>query len=188
MKKNKGQFGYRNSTKKLRLIIIGIFAAAIIAQLLARNLTDSKAAKNILTVMAILTVLPMANMASPLLAVWKYKTPKMEFYQKISGYEASFPVLYDLILTSKDNIMPMDAIAIHPNAVIAYCSNPRIDTKKAETFLNDMLKNNKLDPNAKVISDERAFMRRLDNLKPASEYKDDGSREYVIALMKSLSV
>ena len=57
MKKiRKGQYGYRDQHKKSRLLMTGLFVAAIIAQLVARQLTGDQAAKNILTVMAILTV------------------------------------------------------------------------------------------------------------------------------------
>ena len=58
MKIRKGQYGYRDQHKKSRALLTGLFAAAIIAQLIARQLASEQAAKNILTVMAILTVLP----------------------------------------------------------------------------------------------------------------------------------
>lgn len=84
--------------------------------------------------------------------------------------------------------MPMDAIAVHPNGVTAYCTNGKADTGKAEQFLNSMLSGHKLDLHVKVIKDENAFFRRLDNLKPAAEYEDDGSLPYAEALLKSLSM
>ncbi|MGL5435418.1 MAG: O-linked GlcNAc transferase-like protein [Lachnospiraceae bacterium] len=188
MKKDKGQYGYRNHRKRMRMLLTGIFIAAILLQLLVRHFTDNPSTRNILTVMAILTVLPMANIASPLLASWKYKTPDRDFYDKVLPYEERFPILYDLVLTTKECIMPMDVIVVHPKAVIAYCTNPKVDTPVAEKFLNEMLRGHKLDANAKVIKDEQTFFRRLDTLKPASEYEADGSEPYVIALMKSLSM
>lgn len=87
MKIRKGQYGYRDQHKKSRALLTGLFVAAIIAQLIARQLTSEQAAKNILTVMAILTVLPMANLASPLLASWKYRTAERSFYEKARSYE-----------------------------------------------------------------------------------------------------
>ena len=87
MKINKGEYGYRDSHKRVRVLLTGLLAAAILAQLFARSFTDNQAAKNILTVMAILTVLPMANMASPLIASWKYRTPSEAFHQRMVPYE-----------------------------------------------------------------------------------------------------
>lgn len=188
MQKKKGQYGYRDSNRRMRLVIVLVLIAAILIQLLCRYLTANQAAKNILTVMAILTVLPMANMASPLLASWKYRTPTEAFHKRTAAYESRFLILYDLVITSKDTIMPMDAIAVHPNGVTAYCTNGKADTGKAEQFLNSMLSGHKLDLHVKVIKDENAFFRRLDNLKPAAEYEDDGSLPYAEALLKSLSM
>ena len=68
--------------------------------------------KNILTVMAILSALPTANVAAPLLASIKYRTPNRSFYEQLSVYEGQVSVLYDLILTSKEQIMPMDGVII----------------------------------------------------------------------------
>lgn len=188
MQKKKGEYGYRDNNRKVRLIIVLVLLAAILIQLAARYLTDHESARNILTVMAILTVLPMANMASPLIASWKYRTAPEPFYKKAAAYEARFTILYDLVITSKEFIMPMDAIAVHPNGVIAFCTNGKVDSAKAELFLSGMLSGQKLEPNAKVIKDEHAFFRRLDNLKPTSAYEDDGSLPYVEALLKSLSL
>ena len=171
MKKiRKGQYGYRDQHKKSRLLMTGLFVAAIIAQLVARQLTGDQAAKNILTVMAILTVLPMANLASPLLASWKYRTGDPAFYEHARKYETTCTMLYDLIVTTKEQILPLDVVAVHPNGVFAFCSSEKADLAKAEKALNTLFSANKLDPNVKLICDPHAFWRRMDSLKPASEY------------------
>lgn len=188
MKKNKGEYGYRESSRRFRLILTAVFAAAILAQLAARQMTEDQSAKNILTVMAILTVLPMANLASPLLASWKYRTPPVSFYKKIQPYEQKCTILYDLIVTTKDYVMPMDAVAVHPNGVYAYCTSQKVDAAKAEKELNQLFAGNKLDPNVKVIKDEHGFLRRLESLKPADAYEDDGTVPYAAKLMKNLSM
>ena len=188
MKIRKGQYGYRDQHKKSRALLTGLFAVAIIAQLIARQLASEQAAKNILTVMAILTVLPMANLASPLLASWKYRTAERAFYEKARAYEGKCTMLYDLIVTTKEQILPLDAVAVHPNGVFAFCSNEKTDLSKAEKAVNALFQANKLDPNVKLIRDPHAFFRRLDSLKSASEYEDDGVVDYAAALMKNLSM
>ena len=57
----KGCYGYREYRRKMQSLELIIGAAMIIGQLLARNFTDNQAAKNILTVMAVLTVLPVGQ-------------------------------------------------------------------------------------------------------------------------------
>lgn len=188
MKKKKGEYGYRNSFKKRQLFKIGILTAFILAQLGARYFTDVQAMKNILTVMAVVTVLPAANLASPLVAIFGYHTPPESFYQKIRPYEDKFPVLYDLVITTKDYVMPMDAVIVHPTGVYAYCINGKINVPDAEKSLNEIFTAQRLDPNLRLTKEFSTFEKRLKSLKPASEYEDDGSMEYAVNLLKSLSM
>ncbi len=184
----KGRYGYRNYHKKTELVKIALGAAAILIQLGARMLTDRTSLQNILTVMAVVSVLPVANLAAPLLASFRYRTPGEEFYRKLHPYEEHMEVLYDLILTSKEYIMPMDGILIHPTGVYAYCTNPNLPVRKAEAFLNQMFQSHRLDPHVKILTDEKAFFKRAASLRPAGEYEDDGSVEYTVNLLKNLSM
>ena len=188
MRREKGQYGYRDSVRRMRLMITIVLGLGVLAQLGARYLTENQAAKNILTVMAILTVLPFANMASPLLVSWRYRTPPREFYEKIKPYEEKCVILYDLILTTKELVMPMDAIAVHPGGVYGYCTAGKLKVKEAEQSLNKLFTANRLDPNMKLFLEERSFLRRLDSLKPWKECENDGTVEYGTALLKSLSM
>lgn len=184
----KGEYGYRNGFKKRQCLIVFVLILFILAQLGARCAADAQAVRNILTVMAILTVLPAANVASPLAACWKYKTPPREFYDAYSVYEEKFTMLYDLVLTTKDDVLPMDAIAVHPTGIYAYCVNRRADVKRAEKALNEILAAQKLDPNMRVTNELKTFDKRIKSLKPASEYEDDGTVEYAVRVLKSLSM
>ena len=177
----KGEYGYRNSMKRGLLFKIAILAAFILAQLGARWLTDSTALKNILTV-------PAANLASPYVAVLPFKTPARDFYERMRPFEDKCQVLYDLVLTTKDDILPMDAILVHPAGIYAYCTNKKADAARAEKALNEILKANRLDPNFRITKELSSFEKRAKSLKPASEYEDDGSVEYGVNVMKGLSM
>ncbi|MCI9559844.1 MAG: O-linked GlcNAc transferase-like protein [Lachnospiraceae bacterium] len=187
MKREKGQYGYRDKIRQIRLVITLVLVAAILAQLGGRWFTDNPAAKNILTVMAILTVLPMANMASPLLASWRYRTPPREFYEKVLPYEEKCKILYDLILTTKEFVLPMDAIAVHPHGVYAYCTEKNRKAKEAEKALNELFKASRLEPNIRILWDEKSFFKRLESLKPVNG-DEDGTIEYEGNVLKSLSM
>lgn len=62
----KGTYGYRTAYKKRQLFFVVLFILAIVAQLILRNFVTEQIYKNLVTISAILTVLPMANLASPL--------------------------------------------------------------------------------------------------------------------------
>ena len=191
MKKNKivkGQYGYRDAHKKTQLRNVIIFAVLIIAVLIARSFVPSEDIKKIMIVSAILLVLPMANLASPMIVSWKYKTTPKDFHDAVKPYEAKFPVLYDLIITNTDLIMPIDAAVIHPTGVYLFCPNKTIDVKKAEKFLNEILIGWKLDGNAKVMVEKKNYLNRLASLKDVTEEDDDGSAEHVKSVILGLSM
>lgn len=187
-KKEKGQYGYRDYHKRIQLLKVMFGAAMILIQLLARNFTENEAAKNVLTLMAILSVLPTANVASPLLASWRYKTCSRDLMETTSKLGGTGILLYDLIVTSREMILPLDVVMVHPKAVVAFCTSSKIDVKKAETYLNQMFIAQRLDGNVKVIKDEKMFLKRIRELKPRSEYEDDGSVDYAVGLLKNLSM
>ncbi len=184
----KGQYGYRDYHKKTELAKILLGAALILLLLGIRMVVKETAWKNILTVSAILTVLPTANVAAPFFASFKYRTPGEGFHQKLSTYTHKAEVLYDLILTSREFILPMDGILVHPTGVYAYCAKDKISVPKAEEAFNQILRSHRLDPHMKIILEESAFWKRADSLKPAEEYEDDGSVEYTVKLLKNLSM
>ncbi|MCC8059372.1 MAG: O-linked GlcNAc transferase-like protein [Clostridiales bacterium] len=197
MKIDKGRYGYRNHQHRVRLFITLLLAAAILAQLIARQLTSNSAAKNILTAMAILTVLPMANMASPLLAAWKYRTPPRTFYERLLPYEDTLVLIYDLIVTTERTILPLDAIAVHVGGVYAFCSAAKIDAAKAEKELSAYFGANHWNVHIKIFVDEHAFFRRLEQLKTADStivkdsatgIVDNGAITEIVRLLKNLSM
>ena len=89
-RRKKGEYGYRNAHQHMEIgkVLFGI--AAILVQLGARHFTDQEAMKNILTVMAILSALPTANVAAPLLASIKYRTPSRSFYEQLRRMKGRF--------------------------------------------------------------------------------------------------
>ena len=184
----KGQYGYRDSHKKKQIRNVAIFAVTIALVLIGRFFVQLEDIKNMMMITAILLVLPMANLASPLLVSWKFKTTPQDFYEAVKPFEEKFPVLYDLIITNTDLIMPVDSAVIHPSGVYLFCPNKNIDTKKAEKFLNEILVGWKLDGNAKVMVEKKNYLNRLASLKEVTEDDDDGSAEYVRKVLLGLSM
>ncbi len=187
-KRQKGEFGYRRAHRKRQIAVVGFFLAAIAALLVWRQFITWDGLRNLVTISAILLVLPMANLASPLVAALKIKETSASVHAACAPYEEKFPILYDLIITSAEQIVPIDAAIIHPSGVYCYCPDKKLDGKKAEHFLNEMLLKWKLDGNAKIMNEEKNFLRRLSQLKEVSVAEDDGCAPHVVKLLKSLSM
>lgn len=187
-KADKGEAGYRAFRKKKLIIYMLIGIAVVLIQLLARNFTDRQGLKNILTVMAVVSVLPVANLASPFLASVRYGAVKPGLYQKMAALSPRLTILYELILTSKEQIIPADVVVIHPAGVYLYCPLQKLDEKKAEVFLKEMFTQHRLSLTPKVFKEEPAFLKRVAALKNQSQDEDDGSLEYTKKLLKDLSM
>ena len=95
---------------------------------------------------------------------------------------------YDLVLTTPEDVIPSDVTVVHPTGIYVYCINPKLNVKRAEAGLNELLKANKLDPNLKIVTSRSTFDKRIHSLKPASEYEDDGTVEYGVRVIKGLSM
>lgn len=184
----KGQYGYRDAHKKTQIRNVSIFAVAIAVILIGRFFVTWEDMQKMMLITAILLVLPMANLASPLIVSWKFKTTPKDFYEAVKPYEEKFPVYYDLIITNTDLIMPIDAAVVHPSGIYLFCPNKNIDTKKAEKFLNEILVGWKLDGNAKVMVEKKNYLNRLASLKDITEEEDDGSADYVQKVLLGLSM
>jgi hypothetical protein len=184
----KGQSGYRDYHKKKELLKVLIGVGLILIQLILREFADRDALKNTLTVMAILSVLPTANIAAPLLASFKYRSLSPMLEKKAAAYEEKGVLLYDLIISSKEQLLPMDVILVIPDEIYAYCTAGKADSDKAERHIKQMLSQQKLDYNVKVICDENSFFKRLSSLKPKEKSEDNGRSDQAVTLLKSLSM
>ena len=111
--------------------------------------------------MAVITVIPAANLASPYIAVFPFKTPSREFYEKLSPYESKFTILYDLVLTTKDDVLPMDAIVVQPHRDYAYCVNKKQSFPEQKRPINEILTAQRLDPNMKITGELSSFEKRV---------------------------
>ena len=109
------------------------------AQLILRNFVTEQIYKNLVTISAILTVLPMANLASPLVVASRIPEVPEELHKACLPYEDKFPILYDLVITSNDLIMPVDAAVVHPTGVYLYCTNTKRGPEESgEIFKRDV--------------------------------------------------
>ncbi|WP_194609200.1 O-linked GlcNAc transferase-like protein [Clostridium vitabionis] len=186
MKKvEKGEMGYRKYFRTKRLAGVGAMLAVIAVLVIIRARTEGTAAM-LSTLSAVFMAIPMANYATPLIASWKWRGTPESTHAMYQKYEKRFPVLYDLILTTREAVMPVDVAVVHPTGVYCYCTNPKAKTAQAEKSLNAYFQSVKLDPNLHIFVEKKLFDRRINTLKPASAYEDDGSLDYAAKTLKSL--
>ena len=179
MTKKKGEYGYRRYFKIKNGIIIGFFVFIILLLFISSKITKNADISRILLVSSILTVLPMANLLSPFLVVFKYKPFE---YEKIKEYLDDKHFLFDIILTMKEQVMPLDIIYINEERIFGILSN-KADKSKTEEFIKERMKIGGIKVSVKIC-DSFSEMKKFVQSKDANDKNLDEIR----AIFKSLSV
>ena len=179
MTKKKGEYGYRKYFKIKNGIIIGFFIFIILLLFIASKVTKNADISRILLVSSILMVLPMANLLSPFLVVFKYKSFE---YEKIKEYLDDKHFLFDIILTMKEQVMPLDIIYINEERIFGILSN-KADKSKTEEFIKERMKIGGIKVSVKIC-DSFSEMKKFVQSKDANDKNLDDIR----AIFKSLSV
>ena len=179
MTKKKGEYGYRKYFKIKNGIIIGFFIFIILLLFIASKVTKNADISRILLVSSILMVLPMANLLSPFLVVFKYKSFE---YEKIKEYLDDKHFLFDIILTMKEQVMPLDIIYINEERIFGILSN-KADKSKTEEFIKERMKIGGIKVSVKIcesFSEMKKFVQSKD--------ENDKNLDEIRAIFKSLSV
>lgn len=179
MTKKKGEYEYRKYFKIKNGIIIGFFVFIILLLFISSKLTKNADISRILLVSSILTVLPMANLLSPFLVVFKYKSFE---YEKIKEYLDDNHFLFDIILTMKEQVMPLDIIYINEERIFGILSN-KADKSKTEEFIKERMKIGGIKVSVKIcesFSEMKKFVQSKD--------ANDKNLDEIRAIFKSLSV
>ena len=181
MIKKKGEYGYRKYFKIKNGIMIGFFIIVIFVLFIASKHTKENMSR-ILLVSSILMVLPMANLLSPFLVVFKYRSCE---YDLVKPYLEDKHFLFDIILTMKEQVMPLDIIYIDGERIFCVLSN-KSDKRKTEDFIKERMKLGGISVNVKVcesINELKKFIK----ISQTEENVDNKLNE-IRAILKSLSV
>jgi len=182
----KGEYGYRDFHRMRNTLITFLFAAAVAVQILIGRSAGGNL-QTVLTVSGILTVLPLANIASPLIAMFRYRTAPQEILQKTEAYSDRGILLYDLVITSKDNIMPVDCCFISSRKIILYMPEGKTEPRVLKDWVSNQLTAAGIKFPASVYTKPDSFLKELKSI-PQNEKSDYTAEEVKAAgVIKSLS-
>ena len=181
MIKKKGEYGYRKYFKIKNGIMIGFFIIVILVLFIASKHTKENMSR-ILLVSSILMVLPMANLLSPFLVVFKYRSCQ---YDLAKPYLEDKHFLFDIILTMKEQVMPLDIIYIDGERIFSVLSN-KADKRKTEDFIKERMKLGGISVNVKVCENINE-LKKFIKISQTEENVDNKLNE-IRAILKSLSV
>ena len=168
MKLNKGTYGYRNAHRIRNILLLGLILLVIAAQIIAGRLLGGHL-RILLTFSGILSVLPLANVASPTIAMAKYSTPSPEDYDRVQEYADRGLRLYDLIFTTKDSIFPADFCVIRDGAAVVLFPGKPAGKAALKQHLESCCRNEALRVHVGVYTGMDEYLNALSALPPAAE-------------------
>lgn len=184
----KGHYGYLRARKRTLLIRTLLLSVGVIALLIMGfALTHTK--KNLLTVAAIVSVLPAANQAVILIAALPYRGREQEEYESVRAIVPKGVLDTELVVTSKsDKSMQLDYAYIHPTGIYCFSFDSKLDIPKTERYIQSMMKNNKLNTHVKCFRDFKQFKKRLKELEPIDRDTCDEKLLKIEGVLRAISI
>lgn len=190
MKIKKGTPGYLNYKLKAEIIrTIIYFALCIGIFLLGVWQTGNK--ENLLTVVAVVGVLPSSKALVSVIIRIPHRSIRTEVAEDIRVKSEHLTVLYDLVITSSEKVMPVCCIVISGNQIFGYTESQKVNLQHLETHIKTILEGNKIKAVVKIMNQYTPFITRVEGLNniQAVEQNDTKEKEKNIAhLIKQISL
>jgi len=179
--KDKGQLGYINNRKLARGLTVGIGIAAMLAIFLTGYISTGTR-NNILTVASILTALPVAKYIVLLIMVLPYHSEPQELHDKVvDAAGENSQVLAEMIMTSKEKVMPVDYLVVKESHVMGYTSYKKCDIPFAEKFITENMQVNGHKVAVKIWDDEKKFISKIASMGNKEIEEDKMNKDAAIA-------
>ena len=183
MRCKKGEAGYRRYKKQIE-VLKGVIAFALVAALMILGFVTTKQRLNLLTVVAALGAIPACRILVELIVRFPYKSIPRETAEEVASKTPNITVIYDLIFTSSDAVMPVECIAISSHTLCGYVNHPKVNAVSAGEFIKKILgQNGYRNVTVKLFDRYPAFLTRAEGMNSiaAVEGRDNQKQEQRIA-------
>ena len=154
----KGEYGYLNARMR-KQAGLSIFGLAIIIATIVVGYLRYHTRANIFTIAAALVAIPTAKVLVGFIICIKNKSPERTQYDRLKEIAKTPYILSDLLLTSRENMMPFEFAIISANNLCLYTTNKKMDKRKAENYIRDYIKAEVKNINVKVVDDYNAIIK-----------------------------
>lgn len=160
----KGEFEYLSWQRK-RAALRSLLYFAIIMAVFFAGLLTTKTRNNMLTVVAVVGVLPLGKSLVNLIMLFRSKPATEALREGLAPYGERFHVMYNMLLSSPERVYPLDVIVVRDHSVYAYVSKTKTPLDQLEKYLKNLLSNHgKGNVNVKVYSQESELLKRLEKM------------------------
>lgn len=174
VKGNPGYLEYKRKVEIIRTIIYFAIVAAIF--ILGYSQTHTK--KNLLTIVAVVGCLPASKALVGVITRFPYPSIAGIRAEEIKSKTSHITVIYDMIITSREKIMPVNCIVLSGNTIFGYTDNEKVDLKYAATHIRGILNQNQFpDVSVKILNNYTAFLARAEGLDSIAAVEKSDTKE-----------
>lgn len=188
IKIEKGQPGYIRA-RKMRYLVWAVAEFAIVIAVLLLGYFQTGTKMNLFTILAILGCLPAAKMLVEFITMAPHKSIEVDIYKELEEKAGLLTRIYDLIITSAEKVMPVDAIVISGHVVCGYTSSNKTDENILAQHIKKTLKQHHYDKmTVKIFRDYHAFLARAEGMnniasvEPPDQRKTNAVKRIILSL------
>ena len=177
MKIEKGQPGYIKA-RKVRYLMLAIAEFAIVTAVYVLGYMQTGTKANLFTVVAVVGCLPAAKMLVEFITMAPHKSIDVDKYQEIETKADLVIREYDMVITSSEKVMPLDAVVISGHVVCGYTSSPKTDETALARHIKNILQENHFEKmTVKIFHDYSAFLARAEGMNNIAAVEKTGTRK-----------
>lgn len=174
IKGNPGYLNYKKKAEIVRTVIYFLLVAAVF--FLGYSQTHTR--KNLLTVVAVVGCLPACKALVGVISRFPYKSIAKKQADEIADKARHLTAIYDMIITSREKIMPVDAIVISGNMIYGYTRNEKVDLKYAATHIRGILNQNGFSNlSIKILNNYSSFLARVEGMDSIEKVEKNDTKE-----------
>ncbi len=157
----KGTYEYADHKKLMdAMVMVIMFALALGLYIIGIVTTGSK--KNLLTIVAVLGLLPACKMVVSLIMSLRVRPCDKELRTAIDGHVGDLAGFYNMYFTSYDKNFFIDHLVISGKSIIGLCTSDKFDEKVFDGHLSELIRKEGIkDAFIKVFTDKDKYINRL---------------------------
>lgn len=159
----KGKFGYTLSHRKWQIMKMSLYIVLALAVFLLGFIV-TKTTENLLSIVAILGVLPISKEMVGVIMSYKRKPMEKSVYEQITAKAGDLEQIYELLFTTNEKSYGVEAAIVEGKDVICYTVDPKCQVTVLQKHLLKMLDANGYKQNVKVYTDLNKFLDRASDL------------------------
>lgn len=178
MKKvQKGDPGYLDHKKRIEIIRTIIYFG-IVAAVFLLGYSQTHTRRNILTVVAILGCLPAAKALVGVITRFPYSSIDRKKADEIRSKTGLLTVCYDMVITSRESIMPVDCIVISGHTIFGYTHYEKVNAEEFSKHIRSILAQNQYTGlTVKVLNQYKPFLARIEGLNNIAAVEREDTKE-----------